>query len=95
MEQGREGMKAVRTTATIILLTLLLSSCVTQPEPMPQLPHVSFQTPERPVLLSVNEDVPEEATENLIALTAYTEGLLAVISAWESYYRGLMEIYTE
>ena len=88
-------MKKLRKSMAALLIILLLSGCATKTEKESQLPEVSFPVPERPVLLALEDSASPEATENLIALTAYSEGLLETVRAWESYYQSLRELYTE
>lgn len=72
-------------------ILVMLTGCTTIRFIQPTLPDVSFATPERPALLEVDSEVPEEVTINLIRMTAYAEKLELAVSAWETYYNSLKE----
>lgn len=78
-----------RTLIIVALVLLTLTGCRTTQYIQPSLPEVSFTRPERPELLTVEAEVPVEATINLIRLTGYAEKLELVLDAWETYYSAI------
>lgn len=78
-----------RTLIIVAFVLLTLTGCSTTRYIQPSLPTVSFTRPERPELLTVEAEVPVEATVNLIRLTGYAEKLEIVLDAWETYYNAI------
>lgn len=83
-----------RTILITILLTLgILAGCESVHYITPSLPDYGTEIPERPVLKTSDEAIPDVATDNLRSLMFYAEKLEVIIEGWESFYTGLQEIY--
>lgn len=81
-----------KTKATMMLLAVLalpvLGSCASMTEAvLPNLPEMSLETPERP------ETVDEVTEEAYAELSLYADKLEIVISGWETFYDGMMDIF--
>lgn len=77
-------------TISLILGTILLSSCVTEYASVP-LPDFSPIRPERPELDRVEEDVPMDAVINTVKLMEYSKQLEQYGDSWENFYKALQE----
>ena len=73
----------------VIVIVLLLTGCKTVVEVTPEYPEFTVITPERPVLETVQSDVPIEATRNLIKMMSYAEQLENALDTWTTFYEEL------
>lgn len=77
-------------TISLIAGTILLSSCVTEYISAP-LPDFSPMRPVRPVLETVEEDVPMGAVLNTVRLVDYAKQLETYADSWEDFYSAIQE----
>lgn len=70
----------------VIVIVLLLTGCKTVVDVKSKYPEFTVITPERPVLETVQSDVPIEATRNLIKLMSYAEQLENALDTWATFY---------
>lgn len=77
-------------TMSLMIGTLILSSCVTEYISAP-LPDFSPMRPERPTLEEVEEDVPMGAVLNTVRLIDYAKQLEQYGDSWENFYRIIQE----
>ena len=75
----------------MMVVAIMLVSCTSTKYISPTLPNFSIPKPNRPTLLEIKDELPVEATINLINLVGHIEKLEIVIDGWENFYRGLKE----
>lgn len=72
----------------LCFMVLLLCGCKTTNRDV-YYPDFRVITPSRPNLETVNENVPIEASRNLIKMISYAEQLENALTAWNDFYTRL------
>lgn len=72
----------------VFVILSLFCSCKTVQTPV-VLPKFKPMMPTRPILETVNEDVPIEAERNLIKLMSYSKQLEMICESWGEFYSSL------
>ena len=85
----------VKLIITALLTIGIITGCESVRYINPVLPDYQVSIPERPTLKAIEDEVPKEATDNLISMIAYAEKLEIVCQGWERFYAGLREIYND
>lgn len=78
----------------ILILSLMLTGCTSVEYIQPTLPEFNPARPSRPVLETVEEEVPYKATVNTIKLMEYARQLEVYSNSWEIFYTQLQEDLT-
>lgn len=72
---------------------IVLCGCQSTEYIMPVLPEFTPVRPQRPVLETVEGEVPHGAVINTVRLMEYARGLEVYSDSWEKFYTQLMEDY--
>lgn len=77
----------------VLCILIVLCGCQSTEYIAPNLPDFDPVRPQRPVLETVEGEVPYEAVVNTIRLMEYARGMETYSDSWETFYTQLQEDY--